>query len=512
MNVTALIVFLLLFALVTIVGFLSSRWKQGDLDLLDEWGLGGRRFGTLITWFLLGGDLYTAYTFVAVPALVYGAGAIGYFAVPYTIVVFPIMYLIMPRLWSVSKTHNYVTPADFVKGRYASRSLSLAVAVTGIVATMPYIALQLLGIEVVLEALGFPATGPMKDLPLIVAFAILAFYTYFSGLRAPALTAVVKDLLIYITVIAAIIVIPMKLGGYGAIFHAASITLPTRTTPGALILSPKAFSAFSTLALGSAFALLLYPHVVTGTLSAASARTVRRNAALLPMYSIALFFIATLGYMAIAAHIQTKVPDMVVPLLFLKMFPAWFVGVAFAAIAIGALVPASIMSIAAANLFSRNIYREFVNPNATPQQESKIAKLASLVVKLGAIIFIVAVPLKYSIYLQTLGGIWILQTMPAIVIGLYSSWFHRRALLVGWFIGMVTGTWMAAAEKFASSVYPLTLFGHVIPAYAAIWSVLLNFIVTIVLTVVFRGTGMSAGQDETSPEDYRDTRRLGVAK
>src|SRR6202049_2378513 len=145
MNWTAIIVFMLLFGSVTILGFVAAHWRRGDLDLLNEWGLAGRRLGTIVTWFLLGGDVYTAYTFIAVPALMFGAGAIGFFALPYTIIVYPLVFLIMPRLWSVAKVHGYVTTADFVRGRFGNRWLALAIALTGIVATMPYIALPLVG-------------------------------------------------------------------------------------------------------------------------------------------------------------------------------------------------------------------------------------------------------------------------------------------------------------------------------------------------------------------------------
>ncbi|MGH7293957.1 MAG: sodium:solute symporter, partial [Polyangiaceae bacterium] len=132
MNVPAATVFFLLFALVTVLGFVAGRWRRGDLDKLHEWGLGGRRFGTVVTWFLLGGDLYTAYTFIAVPALVYGRGALGFFAMPYTIVAFPLFFVVMPRLWSVSHARGYITGADFVRGRFESPLLALAVALTGL--------------------------------------------------------------------------------------------------------------------------------------------------------------------------------------------------------------------------------------------------------------------------------------------------------------------------------------------------------------------------------------------
>ncbi|HEY0692445.1 MAG TPA: sodium:solute symporter, partial [Kribbella sp.] len=174
-----LIVFAVLFGLVTVLGFMAAKWKSGDtLDHLDEWGLGGRKFGSWITWFLIGGDLYTAYTFVAVPALLFSAGATGFFALPYTIIAYPIVFLPLLRLWSVSRSHGYVTPADFVRGRYGSSVLALLIAITGIVATMPYIALQLVGLESVLRTLGFNGSGILGHLPLLIAFVILAVYTY----------------------------------------------------------------------------------------------------------------------------------------------------------------------------------------------------------------------------------------------------------------------------------------------------------------------------------------------
>src|SRR3954466_13880086 len=224
-NYSALAVLIGLFLLVTVMGFWASNWRRGEhLASLDEWGLGGRSFGTWITWFLLGGDLYTAYTFVAVPAAMFSAGAVsGFFAVPYTIILYPIIFVFMSRMWSVSHRHGYVTPADFVQGRSGSRGLTLAVAVTGFIATMPYIALQLVGIQAVLEVAGVGSSGNWlaNDLPLFIAFLVLALYTYTSGLGAPALIAFVKDILIYIVIIVAVIYLPSKVGGWGHVFDAA---------------------------------------------------------------------------------------------------------------------------------------------------------------------------------------------------------------------------------------------------------------------------------------------------
>src|ERR1700712_2128341 len=202
----ALSVFIFFFALVTVMGFFAARWKAGPVsEHLDEWGLGGRQFGTWITWFLVGGDFYTAY----------------------------IVFAVMPVLWKVAHANGHVTAADVVHSTYNSRGLELAVAITGMVATMPYIALQLIGMGVVIKAMGL--TG---ELPIIAAFIILALYTYSSGLRAPALIAFVKDIMIYIVVLVAVVIVPAKLGGYGAVFAAANDAFTAKGGATGLILKP----------------------------------------------------------------------------------------------------------------------------------------------------------------------------------------------------------------------------------------------------------------------------------
>jgi SSS family solute:Na+ symporter len=377
---------------------------------------------------------------------------------------------------------------------------------------MPYIALQLVGIEVVIGALGFDTKGFVGDLPLIIAFAILAAYTYTSGLRAPAMIAVVKDVLIYITIIAAMIIIPAQLGGFGAIFHAVDPAKILLKAPDASSLN--GYSAYATLAVGSALALFLYPHSVTAVLSSKSGNTIRRNMALLPAYSLVLGLLALLGYMALASGVK-DMPEFApyfkaygsnfaVPALFLHFFPSWFVGVAFAAIGIGALVPAAIMSIAAANLYTRNVHKEFVNTNMTPEQETNVAKLVSLLVKVGAVVFILALPLTYAIQLQLLGGIWIIQTLPALVLGLYTRVLDHRGLLLGWAAGIATGTWMAVSLKLAGSIFTIHLFGYAIPGYAAVWALVVNLVVSIVVSILVRVIGLKRSDDRTSPEDYLD--------
>ena len=522
-NYTVFTIVLVLFLIVTLAGFAAARWRRADTMLhMNEWGLGGRGFGTFIGWFLIGGDLYTAYTFVAVPSAVFLAGAVsGFFAVSYTIMVFPIALIFMPRLWSVSRVHNYITPADFIRGRYGSRGLSLAMALTGILALLPYIALQLVGIQAVLTVMGVGTTSTntwVKDLPLIIAFLVLAVFTAVSGLRAPTLIAFIKDTLIYVMIIVAVLYIPTRLGGWGHIFAAGqakmtAISPATKKPAGVFIpVSGNSQLAFATLALGSACALFCYPHAITATLATKRRDVIKRNMALLPIYSIMLGFIALLGYMAIAdktTAANVKGPgkgnaQLAVPYLFQHMFPSWFTGIAFAAIVIGALVPAAIMSIAAANLFTRNIFVDFFKPDASQRLQTRISQGASFVVKLGALLFALELPKTFSINLQLLGGIWILQTFPALVFGLFTRWFDRYALVCGWLGGMAFGTIAAYKTSSATASHWASStdleFGHTI--YIGITAILLNIAISVVLTLIFRAVRVPQGADETLPHHY----------
>jgi len=484
-NWTALSVFVFFFLLVTVMGFWASRWQSGGAKdkgaHLDEWGLGGRNFGTWITWFLVGGDFYTAYTVIAVPALVYAVGAYGFFALPYTILVYPIVFIIMPRLWHAAHKAGHVTAADVVYGRYGSRALELAIAVTGVVATMPYIALQLVGMEVVIKALGL--TG---ELPLAAAFVILALYTYSAGLRAPALIAFVKDLMIYIVVLVAVVLVPMKLGGYGSVFHAAGDAFAAKGGATGLTLKPAQYLPYASLALGSALAAFMYPHTLTGIFAAKSANTIRKNAVFLPAYTVLLGLIALLGYMAYAAKLTVKSNNDVVPALFNALFPSWFAGFAFAAIAIGALVPAAVMSIGAANLFTRNFWKAYVRPDVTPAGEAKVAKIVSLVVKLGALVFILFLPTQFALDLQLLGGLWILQTFPSVVFGLFFGWFRAPALLAGWAVGLVGGSWIAFSDGI-KPVHTFVIGDGSYTLYTGLTALVLNIVVAVVVQLVVKG-------------------------
>lgn len=365
-----------------------------------------------------------------------------------------------------------------------------------------------------------------RHLPTIVAFAILAAYTYQSGLRAPALIAFVKDTLIYLVIVAALVYLPYRIGGWERVIEAAEAKFAASPHPGdGIVLTPSGHVQYVTLALGSALALFLYPHSLTGVLASRSRDVIKRNMAALPGYSAVLGLLALLGYVAIAAGVEplpgaragSVDSNTVVPLLFDQEFPDWFAGIAFAAIGIGALVPAAIMSIAAANLFTRNIYKEYLRPHATPAEETRVSQITSLVVKLGALACVVFLDPQFSIDLQLIGGVVILQTLPAVALGLVTRWFHRGALLAGWACGMGTGLWLlylipnpeTGRAHVGGSAFPLDRFGLDTQAsvYVGLLAVAVNLVVAVVLTVVLRAARVPDGGDRTAPGGLRRGRR-----
>jgi SSS family solute:Na+ symporter len=333
----------------------------------------------------------------------------------------------------------------------------------------------------VLTAGGLYPQGWAGDLALIGLFAVLAVATYHHGLRAPAVISLVKGVAIGGAVVAVVAVALDEFGGPGPMFAAAEARLPTPGLPGAsLHLDPTLYPAFATLALGSAMALLMYPHLHTATFAAASADVVRRVTVALPAWTAVLGLFGLLGIAALAAGVLAPAgnAEAAVPLLVRSLMPAALTGAIFGAFVVGALVPAAVMSIAAATLFVRNIYVEYFHPTATPKHQTRIAKLISLTAKVGAVGFVVGLRNQDAINLQLLGGVWILQTFPAVVLGLFTRLSHSRALLAGWVTGMIVGTLLVVRQGFSAVVW-IGLGDHRTPVYAAIVALAVHLAVVV---------------------------------
>ncbi|MGA5212282.1 sodium:solute symporter family protein [Streptomyces pseudogriseolus] len=476
----------------------ARRLRPSDrLPSLEGWALADRSLGPGWTWLLLGGTVYTAYTFTAVPGLAYGNGAPAFFAVPYTVIVCPLAFVLLSRLWSVARRHGYITAADFVRGRYGSAPLALVVALTGILATMPYLALQLLGIRAVLTAGGLYPPGAAGDLAMVAVFAGLAVATYRHGLRAPTVIAALKAVAVFVSLTAVCWLVLDRFGGPGAVFDGAARALGgTDPAHSPLVLTPGQQPAYATLALGSALALLMYPHVLTAGFAADGRRTLRKVSAGLPAWTALLALFGFLGIAALAAGVRAPVggAEAAVPMLVGRLMPGPLAGLVFGSIVVGALVPAAVMSIAAATGFVRNVYVEYVHPTATPKRQVRVARAVSLTAKLGAVAFVFGLRDQDAINLQLLGGVWILQIFPAVAVGLYTRWLHPRALLAGWAAGMTAGTYLVVREGF-SSIVPLVAGSPEI--YAGVAALVLNLAVAVAATPVLARLGVPRGPDAT---------------
>jgi SSS family solute:Na+ symporter len=468
-----------------VLGFYGKYWRRGNLNDIHEWSLAGRKLGTTLVFFLLGADIYTAYTFVAIPSGVFAKGSLYFFAIPYVALAFGVALVTMPRLWALSKEKGYITASDFIKDKFGSKTLAVLVAITGIVSLLPYIALQIVGMQSVLIVMlsGITNSHTVQEISLLVAFVILAAFTYTSGLRGATLTAVLKDILIWITVIAVIIVVPLSIGGFGTAFR--DVKPSYVTVPNSLV------TGYATLVLGSALALYLYPHAINGVLSSESVHKLRRSTALLPLYGIGLAIMALMGILVYAVppamNFLSHFPEssrgiLVVPSLILYSMPPWFTGIALLGIFIGGLVPAAIMAMSQANLLTRNIIKE-IRPNTSASSEIRITKISSTVFKFVALGFVFTIPATYAISLQLLGGILIIQILPAVFFGLYIKSLRKEALIPGLLVGIFSGTFMVEYTNhfgaLTSSLFNIPIFGSLYIAVVAL---------TFNLTISFGGS------------------------
>lgn len=504
-NYVLLSVFVALFLVFVALGFGSSRFRKGDMSDLGEWALAGRRLGGYLAWFLVGADLYTAYTFIAIPELIYEKGAIYFYAVPYVGMTFGIAMITMPRLWRMAKGKNYVTAIDMVQDKFNSKSLAVLLAFTGIAAELPYIALQIYGMQSVLTVMIGHLTstdaGIVTEIALIIAFIVLAAFTFTSGLRGATITAVMKDVIIFASVIVIIVLVPMYIGGFGVAFSAFDAH---KLATGTSNLAGLFVNGFISLTIMSALALYLYPHAINGVFSTNSTKRLRLSTALLPLYGVGLALLALFGVLIYAvpsalADVAKYGAVTVVPSLIYAEFPAWFVGFAFLGIFIGGLVPASIMAISQANLLTRNVVK-VAKPNLDPKTEARLSKWFSVMFKFIALLFIFAISSTYSLELQLVGGIIILQTLPAIFLGMYTTKLNKYAVGTGWAAGMILGIYLLIDANFIIGHLPsleTTFFKFSTPfsfLYIGLIALLLNLLIAIVGSLILRPTPSKAPQ------------------
>ncbi|MCQ6279496.1 sodium:solute symporter [Bacillus sp. EB600] len=466
-NLTALLITGAIVLVVVFIGFLSGRDKS-NRSSVEEWSVGGRRFGTLLVWFLVGADLYTAYTFLGLTSTAYTGGSLAFFAIPYTIIAYFISYFFLPKLWKFSKDHKLTTLADYAKIRFNSKLLSFLVAVVGVLMLIPYIDLQLSGIQDTLTVAG---TGLINVKVVVVfSFLLVALYTFFSGIKGPTYTAVIKDILVWVIMLFLVVNLPfIHFGSWGAMIDKVATDSPqllTIPTSG-----PKGIPWFLTASLVSGLALFMWAHAATGVFTAKSAKALQKNAIFLPLYNIVLILLIFLGFVAYHVLPQGTNPRYALLNLIQVSYGGTVQGLAYATIALASLIPCSIMAIGASNLFANNIYRDFINPNVTPAKLTIVTRSMVFVVIGLALLFGMVFP-SALVSLQLLGVSGMVQIFPAIIFSLFWKNQTKEATIAGLLVGLiVTFTVYATGKSFG--------------IYEGFWGILANAIVTVAVNPLF---------------------------
>lgn len=466
-NLTALIVTSIIVLAVVFIGFMAGRDKK-NRSSVEEWSVGGRNLGSLFVWFLIGADIYTAYTFLGLTSTAFKGGSIAFFATPYVVLAYPLAYFFLPKIWRVASEHKFTTLSDYLKARFDSKLFAVLTAISGVLMLIPYIDLQLSGIQDTLKVAG---TGYINvTFVVIVSFLLVAFYTFFSGIKAPTYTAILKDILVWVIMLYMVVSIPMiHFGSWGGMVQAT-----VEKAPKMLVLptsGPKGMLWFSTAALISALALFMWPHTVTGTFSSKSGESLRKNAIVLPFYNIVLMLVTFLGITAYLVVPKGVDPRFAFLELIHMSYGGTMQGLAYSTIALASLVPCSIMAIGASSLFANNIYRDVINPNASPKNMTLVTRYMVFVVIGLALLFGLLYPTAL-VSLQLMGVSGIVQIFPAVVFSLYWRNLSREAAFTGFIAGTVV----------VFGLYATHLnFG----AYEGFWGLIVNVLLIVILNPMF---------------------------
>jgi SSS family solute:Na+ symporter len=419
------------------LGLLARRGKTMDLE---QWTVGGRGFGTILVFVLMAGEIYTTFTFLGGSGFAYGHGGPVFYILSYGCLAYVISYWLLPPIWRYAKQHRLIAQPDFFAHKYDSPALGVLVALVGIVALIPYLVLQLKGLGIIVDAAAYGAISP--TLAIWIGAAVVTAYVMVSGVRGSAWTAVVKDILILTVVLFLGIYLPIHYyGGYSAMFSAIDAA-----RPGFLALPAKGESVawFDSTVLLTALGFYMWPHSFGSLFTAKEERVFRRNAVMLPLYQLILLFVFFVGFAAILRVPGLKGPEIDLSLLRLSVqtFDPWFVGVIGAAGVLTALVPGSMILIAASTLLANNIYR-FARPQATDATVSLLAKLLVPVVALVSVIFTLRGGATI-VALLLMGYSFVTQLFPTLIASLLP---HNPVTKEGAFAGICVGVATVAATS-----------------------------------------------------------------
>jgi SSS family solute:Na+ symporter len=488
MNAALVIIFAAaLFALA-----LGLRARRGKDMNLEQWTVGGRGFGAFLVFLLMAGEIYTTFTFLGGSGFAYGKGGPTFYILSYGCLAYVLSYWLLPPIWRYARRHRLISQPDFFARKYDSPALGVLVAIVGIVALVPYLVLQLKGLGIIVAAASYGAIS--SSVAIWIGAAIVTVYVMVSGVHGSAWTAVAKDALILAVVLFLGIYLPIHYyGGYEPMFSAIEAA-----KPGFLALPAKGESIawFDSTVLLTALGFYMWPHTFGSLYTARDERAFRKNAIILPLYQLILLFVFFVGFAAILQVPGLKGSDIDLSLFRLSIatFDPWVVGVIGAAGVLTALVPGSMILMAAATLLANNIYR-VLHRKAKETQVTRLAKLLVPIVALLSVYFTLRGG-ETIVALLLMGYSFVTQLFPALVLSLLA---RNPATKEGAFAGIVAGVATVAAVTLTHTGFG-KLFPGLPPTVAdlniGIVALVANILVLVVVSAVTR---RAAAAHDTGP-------------
>jgi SSS family solute:Na+ symporter len=452
-----------------VIGFLAGVRRKMNLE---QWTVGARGFGMLLMFLLMAGEIYTTFSFLGASGWAYSRGGPTLYILAYLSLGAGVSFFILPNIWELGRKYKLQTQSDFFRLRYGNNYLAAFVCVVGVIFLIPYLQLQITGLGIIVNVASFDGIG--RTPAMAISVALLAAFVLASGIRAVAWISVLKDVLMLVAAVSIGIGIPyVHYGGIGPMFTALAQARPAHLTmPGAT--TNLGHSWYITTVLLSALGGYMWPHAFGAAFTAKSGDTLRRNAVVMPLYTITLAFILFAGFTAVMVVPGLPDGDLALLTIVRQSFPTWFLGVIGGAGALTAIVPASILILTAATLFAKNLCRPIFAPTMTDDQVAKLARLS--VVVLSAISLYLAVHSSTTLVsLLLLGYAGVTQFFPGVVLGLY--W--KRVTMPGVFAGMIAGV--------ATVAYLILTHQDPFLGWSAGFVALcINFLITIVLSLITR--------------------------
>jgi solute:Na+ symporter, SSS family len=432
-SVVALAVICVIVAAGSFVGLYAGSHRKMDLE---QWIVGGRGFGMLLVWLLMAGEVYTTFTFLGASGWAYSKGGPVLYILGYQPLMYVVSFYILPQVWEVGSKYRLQTQADFFQVRYRSKYLAAFVALVGVIFIIPYLQLQITGLGIIVEIASFG--GIHRTSAMVISFAIVATFVLTSGIRGVAWVSVLKDfLLLFAAVFVGVAVPYIYFGGIGPMFAALAHSKPGHLVmPGAT--TNLGHSWYVSTVLMVALGFYMWPHYFGASFTAKSGNILRRNAVIMPFYSVTMPLVFFVGLAATVVLPGLGNGNLAMFTIVRKTFPAWFLGIIGGAGALTAMVPAAILILTAATLFAKNVCRPILAPGMTDQKVAKLAKITVLVITVAAL-FLAIYSSTTLVDLLLVGYAGAAQFFPGVVLGLYS----KRATMTGVFAGMVTGALVA---------------------------------------------------------------------